>query len=275
VQAAHRCRKAAVGRQRVIHARRRENREVEEAERRDRDRGSHKRSTGRTEPQLRGIGRRRRRLRQTTDAERPQVGHIREDVHHDDDRRASKKRPRQRPLRPVHFFRDVVRVLPAAVCEEDGDERRAQRKRRSCRGRGTGGPVVTRRQHQAGNDQNRKRSDFENDEHVQDAAAWLNASDVDRREEDDSRDRHRARRGRRSTGESEGILGKRQRDGCDRARLDADEECPAIEKAGEGMQTITKVDVLAAGTWKAGAELGPDERADERDRAAECPDEQD
>ena len=67
------------------------------------------------------------------------------------------------------------------------------------------------------------------------------------------------------------VGGKGDRDRGDGAALDDEEQRPAVQEAGERMQSVAQVDVLAARLGKERAELGVGERAGQRDRAAGDP----
>ena len=176
----------AVGGHRVVDARRRQDRQVEEAERRDRDRRGHEPIAERPEHERRRLRRRRRRRRQPFEPERAQVDHV--DGHVDQRRPSACRRSGSaagcgagcRSLRRCSW-RSASRRRRRGSAPARRQTRQARTLARRAR-RGLGPPAGRRWRERAGDDQDGERRDLEHDEHVQHAAAWLDAEVVDDRQ---------------------------------------------------------------------------------------------
>ncbi len=264
----------SVGGHGVIDARRREDRQIEEAERRDRNRGRDEAVAPRPEHPRRRLRRRRGRRGEAFQAERAEIHQIHEDVDHDDGGRAGEQAAGKVAARVLDLLGDVVGVLPAAVREEDGDQRGAETdRRRRTAGRFTLGlqPPVRRGCEPAGRDEDGERRDLEDDQDVQHAASRFHAEEIDDRQHDHRGDRERHCRRVRPSDETKRVIGERDRDGGDRAALDQRQQRPSVEEPGQRVVAIPQVDVLPAGARELRAQFGIGERAGERDGASRGP----
>src|SRR6266566_9188492 len=113
----------SVGRHRLQHPRCRQNATVDEPDRRDDDARGHERAANRPHHDPHCVCGRRQTRSQSPGTKRPQVGDVRQNVDGDHDRYPASERPWQSPLRIHYLARDVVGVLPAAVREENRNER--------------------------------------------------------------------------------------------------------------------------------------------------------
>ena len=261
--------------------RRSEKRQVEKAERRDRDRRREEPVRSASEEAPDRVRRRRERRGEPVAAERPQVHDVHGDVNDDDDDGSRDERAGQRSPRIPRLLRDDVRALPAAIREEDRHQRRTEAEKTRLRKRWKRSPRAgsrcrrrfSRRSEKPAHDENAERKDLQDHEPVQNAASRLDAENVDSREQCDRGDgQHERRRAAASAaGEPEGVLRERDRHGGDAAALDEEKGRPSEEKSHERVPRLAQVDVLAARERNRRCELGEHESARERDRAADDP----
>ena len=135
---------------RLIDSRSREDDQAHETERRAHDSERDESSSPGSQNRGHGIGGGRGRMGETGNTERVKVRDVREHVDQHHDRDPEEKRSGEVPLRLENLARHVVRVLPAAVGEEYGNEggaedaeaqRRSNRRRQKTRP----GPPIPRR----------------------------------------------------------------------------------------------------------------------------------
>ena len=187
----------AIAGHRVVDARRRKNREIEKAERRDRDGRGDEPIAERSKHPPRRVGGRRGRGGKPFEPERAQVDDVHEHVDRHDRDRPGDDADRQVASWILDFFRDVVGVLPSAIREQDRHQRRAESDdagRRRSDATASAPPVPmsqARRSRRA--IKRAKRADLQNHQHVEHAAAGLHAEEVDDRQDEQRRDRERHR----------------------------------------------------------------------------------
>ena len=215
-------------------------------------------------------------------AEHVQVGDVSEHVHHHDDHNAQHQRARQIPLRLDDLLGDEVGLLPAAVGEQDGDERGTegdgggqQSDRSSCghpeRSEGDGRAHNENR----GPDQRGQRRELQDREDVLRHSRGLHAHVVNPGEHHDRRDGERHGERLRQTGERQRVI--RERDGHrrDGAGRDDEQQRPPIEECGQRAPCLTQVHVAATRLGAPISQLAETERTDQRDQAAESPGDED
>jgi len=259
----------------VVNTGRREQSQVEKAERGDGD--------GRRDPAVRagsedpphGIGGGCRGCRQAVAGQGRQIHEVHQQIHDDDEQRPGHQCPRKRAPGVADLLGHAVGVLPPSVREQDRHERgreREQRQRRTRRrgcgrrdlGKRAGDPEAPENQHAEG-------SDLQDHEDVQEAAAGLDAHVVHQGHENDRQDGQRLGVAGSGSEKPQQVLRERYAHGRDPAALDHHERGPAEEKSDEGVIGVPKVDVLAAGLGKERRELGEREGSRHGDQAARDP----
>lgn len=128
-----------------------------------------------------------------------------------------------------------------------------------------------RRREQTERNQHGERADFQDHQHVEHAAAWLHAKNIDEREDYQCADRKWRGRQVRLPDQTQRVCREGDGDGGDRAALDHGEKRPSVEKAGERMESVAQIRILAPYARKNRPELGIRQRTGNCDRASDRP----